>query len=52
MKKALEVSSVREILERQGVEVQYTTPGEFTKLMQEDHRRWAKLVKESGIVLR
>ncbi len=52
MRKALEVSSVRETLERQGVEVQASTPTDFAKLMQDDHRRWAKLVKDAGIVLR
>jgi len=52
IKKALEVLAVREILERQGVEVQYTTQDDFGKLMLEDHQRWAKLVKDAGIVLR
>ena len=52
IKKALEVPSVYELLERQGVEVQYMTQLDFGKLMQEDHQRWAKLVKDAGIVLR
>ena len=52
IKKALEVPSVYELLERQGVEVQYMTQLDFGKLMQEDHQRWAKLVKDIRIVLR
>jgi tripartite-type tricarboxylate transporter receptor subunit TctC len=52
IKKALGVSTVREFLERQGVEVQYTTPAEYAKLMREDHQRWAKLVNDAGLVLR
>ncbi len=52
IKKALAVTAVYEMLERQGVEVQYTTQVDFGNLMREDHQRWAKLVKDAGIVLR
>lgn len=44
--------TVRELLERQGVEVQYTTQAAFATLMREDHQRWVKLVKDAGINLR
>ena len=50
--KALEVPAVHELLTRQGIEVQSMKPAEFGKLMQVDHQRWAKLVKDAGIVLR
>lgn len=52
IKKALEVPAVYTLLERQGVEVQYMTQADFGKLMRADHQRWAKLVKDAGIVLR
>lgn len=51
MKKALGAPALRELLQRQGIEVEYTTQAEFAKLMREDHQRWAKLVKDAGIVL-
>lgn len=51
IKKALEVSSVVDKLESQGIETNYTTIAEFEKLIQEDAARWAKLVKDAGIVL-
>lgn len=52
LRRALEAPSLREVLERQGLEVQASTPEAFGQLMREDHRRWASLVKEAGIVLR
>ncbi|MCW5604286.1 MAG: tripartite tricarboxylate transporter substrate binding protein [Burkholderiales bacterium] len=51
MKKALENKSVIERLANQGIEVEYTTVEQFDRLIKEDAARWAKLVKESGIVL-
>jgi tripartite-type tricarboxylate transporter receptor subunit TctC len=51
IRKALEVAAVVERLENQGIEVEYTTIAQFEKLIQEDARRWARLVKQSGIVL-
>jgi tripartite-type tricarboxylate transporter receptor subunit TctC len=51
MKKALELPLVVERLENQGIETEYTTVAQFEKLIQEDALRWAKLVKQSGIVL-
>lgn len=52
MRRALEAPTLREVLERQGLEVQAGTPEDFARLMRDDHRRWASLVKEAGIVLR
>jgi tripartite-type tricarboxylate transporter receptor subunit TctC len=51
MKKALETPAVRERLAAQGIETEYTTVAEFAQLIREDAARWAKLVKDSGIVL-
>lgn len=51
IKKALELPAVVERLENQGIETEYTTVAQFEKLIQEDAARWAKLVKQSGIVL-
>lgn len=51
IKKALELPAVVERLENQGIETEYTTVAEFEKLIREDAARWAKLVKQSGIVL-
>lgn len=52
VRKALEVPTVYELLERQGVEVQSMSQADFGRLMLADHQRWAKLVKDAGIVLR
>ena len=41
-----------DILERQGIEVQYSTAAEFGRLMSDDRQRWSRLVKEAGVVLR
>jgi tripartite-type tricarboxylate transporter receptor subunit TctC len=51
MKKALETPAVRERLATQGIETEYTTVAEFAQLIREDAARWAKLVKDAGIVL-
>lgn len=51
MKIALENPGVRERLANQGIDVEYTTVDEFAKLIREDAVRWAKLVKDAGIVL-
>jgi tripartite-type tricarboxylate transporter receptor subunit TctC len=51
MKKALETPAVRERLAAQGIETEYTTVAEFAQLIREDAARWAKLVKDAGIVL-
>jgi tripartite-type tricarboxylate transporter receptor subunit TctC len=51
IKVALETPSVRERLATQGVEPHYTTVAEFQQLIREDAARWAKLVKDAGIVL-
>lgn len=51
IKKALSVPSVIERLESQGIEIEYTTVPEFEKLIKEDAARWARLVKQSGIIL-
>lgn len=52
LRRALEAATLRDVLERQGLEVQASTPEAFGQLMREDHRRWASLVKDAGIVLR
>ena len=49
--RVLDMAEVRERLSAQGVEVQGSTPGELTELMRVDAARWAKLVKDAGIVL-
>ncbi len=51
IKKALALQSVIDRLANQGIEVEYTTIPEFDKLIRDDATRWAKLVKQSGIVL-
>lgn len=51
IKKALETPSVIERLANQGIEVEYTTVAEFEKLIKDDAVRWARLVKDAGIVL-
>lgn len=51
IRKALETPLVVERLEHQGIEVQYTTTAEFDRLIQDDARRWARLVKQAGITL-
>ena len=51
IKKALALQSVIDRLANQGIEVEYTTIPEFDKLIRDDAARWAKLVKQSGIVL-
>ena len=49
--RVLEMADVRDRLSAQGVEVQGSTPGALTELMRVDAARWAKLVKDAGIVL-
>ncbi|MCC6532701.1 MAG: tripartite tricarboxylate transporter substrate binding protein [Burkholderiales bacterium] len=51
MKKALETAAVRERLAAQGIDVEYTTVAQFDRLIRDDAARWAKLVREAGIVL-
>jgi len=51
IKKALAMPTIIERMANQGIEVEYTTPAEFDKLIRQDAARWAKLVKQSGIVL-
>jgi tripartite-type tricarboxylate transporter receptor subunit TctC len=38
-------------MSEQGIDVQYTTTAEFSKLVEEDAKRWAKLVKDANLVL-
>ena len=49
--RVLSMTEVRDRLSAQGVEVQGSTPGALTELMRVDAARWAKLVKDAGIVL-
>jgi tripartite-type tricarboxylate transporter receptor subunit TctC len=44
-------SDVKDKLAAQGIETQLSTRAEFAQLIQQDAARWAKLVKEAGIVL-
>lgn len=49
MGKALAAKDLRDKLEFQGVELApFTTPEQFTKLLNEDIARWAQIVKTSG----
>jgi tripartite-type tricarboxylate transporter receptor subunit TctC len=49
--RAILTPEVKDRLASQGVETQTATREEFAKLIQDDAARWAKLVKQSGIVL-
>ncbi len=51
MKAVLESPEVVKRLADQGIEVQYTTTAEFAKLIAEDAKRWAILVKDANLVL-
>lgn len=46
---ALKFPDVRERLAAQGIDVQTSTPEEFTKLLVADLERWAKVVQRAGI---
>ncbi|MGZ5093852.1 MAG: Bug family tripartite tricarboxylate transporter substrate binding protein, partial [Burkholderiales bacterium] len=45
--KGLALPSVRDRFE--GADIMGTSPEQFTKVYQEDLRRWARVVKEAGI---
>ena len=49
--RVLEMAEVRDRLSAQGVEVQGSTPIALSELLRVDAARWAKLVKDAGIVL-
>ena len=49
--RVLEAADVRDRLSAQGVEVQGSTPSALIELIRVDAARWAKLVKDAGIVL-
>ena len=44
-------TEVKDKLAAQGIETQLSTRAEFAQLIQQDAARWAKLVKDAGIVL-
>jgi tripartite-type tricarboxylate transporter receptor subunit TctC len=46
---ALKLPDVRERLAAQGVDVQSSTPEEFSKMLVADMARWAKVVERAGI---
>jgi tripartite-type tricarboxylate transporter receptor subunit TctC len=46
--RALDTASMKEQLDRQGVEPRSSTPGEFQAFMQSELVKWAKVVKDSG----
>jgi len=48
---ALQTPEVRDRLATQGIETKLSSRAEFAKLIQADAVRWAKLVKDAGIVL-
>jgi tripartite-type tricarboxylate transporter receptor subunit TctC len=48
---AIRSPDVRDKLAAQGIEVQPASRAEFAQLIQQDAVRWAKLVKDAGIVL-
>jgi tripartite-type tricarboxylate transporter receptor subunit TctC len=48
---ALQTPEVRDRLAGQGIETQLSSRAQFAQLIQEDAVRWAKLVKDAGIVL-
>ena len=50
-RRVLLMPEVREKLAAQGIDTQYTTQAEFAELIRQDAARWARLVRESGIVL-
>ncbi|MGZ5117723.1 MAG: tripartite tricarboxylate transporter substrate-binding protein [Burkholderiales bacterium] len=50
-RRALQTPEVKDRLSAQGVETQLSSRAEFAQLIQEDAARWAKLVRDSGIVL-
>ena len=49
--KALLTPEVKDRLFAQGIETQLMSRAEFAQLIQDDARRWAKLVKDAGITL-
>ena len=49
--RALQTPEVRDRLFTQGIETQPMSRADFAKLIREDAVRWAKLVKDAGIVL-
>jgi tripartite-type tricarboxylate transporter receptor subunit TctC len=48
MVKALNTASMKEQMDRQGVETFPGTPAEFAALIQTERTKWAKVVKDSG----
>ena len=46
--RALDTASMKEQLDRQGVEPRSSTPGEFQAFMQSELVKWTKVVKDSG----
>ncbi len=51
MKAVLANPDVIKRMSEQGIDVQYTTTAEFARLIEEDAKRWAKLVKDANLVL-
>jgi tripartite-type tricarboxylate transporter receptor subunit TctC len=49
--RAIQTGEVKDRLASQGIETQTGSRAEFAKLIQDDAVRWAKLVKDAGIVL-
>jgi tripartite-type tricarboxylate transporter receptor subunit TctC len=40
---------VRERFAAEGVDVRYSTPEEFTRLLAADVQRWAKVIQRAGV---
>jgi tripartite-type tricarboxylate transporter receptor subunit TctC len=45
----LKQAAVRDRLAAEGVDVRYSTPEEFTRLLASDIERWAKVVQRAGV---
>ncbi|MEW6333110.1 MAG: hypothetical protein AB1558_02465 [Thermodesulfobacteriota bacterium] len=45
----LRKASVRETIDKLGLEIVASSPGEFTASVTEEVQKWIKLVKEAGI---
>ena len=45
----LRQSQVRERFTGEGVDVRYSTPEEFTRLLATDVQRWAKVIQRAGV---
>jgi tripartite-type tricarboxylate transporter receptor subunit TctC len=47
--RALQTADVKELLFKQGLEVNTSTPAEFGAYMKSEFDKWAKVIKDAGI---